>query len=618
MIFAPSAPKSAIGRHRHGPQITSAGIQYRLWTTTAKSVAAMVETAGESAPRKIPLKNEVDGWFCGLDPAGKPGDRYRFRLDDAIDVPDVASRFQPCGLAGSSEIVDPSRFPWLATKWQRPSAERLVIYELHVGTFSNSGNYGGVVRHLEHLAELGVNAIQLMPLGAFPGQRNWGYDVVLPFAPASAYGTPDELRQLIDRAHGRGLAVNIDVVYNHVCGEPNFLKATCPHYFKTKRANLWGDLLNFDGDYSEAVRGFFIQNAEYWFDEFRADGLRLDATHAIEDESGNHVLQEISEAVHRRGGFVIAEDDRNDAQVVRPVAEGGLGMDAVWADDFHHTVKSKVRPEPIAHFRSYQGSGGEIAETLDHGWLFRGQYFPQWKRPRGTECRDRNVSQFIYCISNHDQAGNRPLGERLHHLVSPEAYRAVSMLFLLLPYSPMLFMGQEWACETPFVFFTNHGGEFGKGVSKGRLKEFGDSGAHWPADMVASMPEPEAEAAFLRSKLDWSELKAPSHQSILQLYRECLALRNIDSVFARRGREHWMAWSEEETVFLHYGDQGQAERLIVCRFDGSAPLANLAPGWELRLSSNEPRFGGSGTSFSRSEHSASLSAPEAIVLTRNP
>ena len=617
MIVAPSVSRHAAGLHRHGPQITSAGIQYRLWTAIAKGVVAIVETTGEAAPRTIPLEDAGEGWFCGLDPAGKPGDRYRFRLDDAFDVPDVASRFQPSGVSGPSEIVDSSHFPWLATNWLRPSAERLVIYELHVGTFSQPGTYAGVISHLDHLVELGINAIQLMPLGAFPGQRNWGYDVVLPFAPANAYGTPDELRQLIDQAHGRGLAVIIDVVYNHVCGEPNFLKATCPHYFKPSGSNPWGSLLNFDGEHSEAVRGFFIQNAEYWLNEFHVDGLRLDATHAIEDGSEKHILQEISEAVHR-DALVIVEDDRNDAQLLRPVAEGGLGMDAVWADDFHHTVKMKVHPEPMAHFRSYRGSGEEIAETLDHGWLFRGQFFPQWARSRGTECRDREGSQFSYCISNHDQTGNRPLGERLHHMVSPEAYRAVSMFFLLLPYSPMLFMGQEWACEAPFVFFSNHGGDFGKGVSKGRLKEFSYSGAHWPADAVASMPDPESEDAFLRSKLNWGELKGPSHQSMLNLYRECLALRNFDSVLARRGRDHWLAWNEEETVYVRYGDQGRPERLIVCRFDDGAPLADLAPGWELLLSSNEARFGGNGTTFSRSEHTASLSAPETIVLTRNP
>jgi maltooligosyltrehalose trehalohydrolase len=422
----------------------------------------------------------------------------------------------------------------------------------------------------------------------------------------------------VDTAHGHGLAVIVDVVYNHVCGEPNHLQAVSPDYFRKENGNPWGSSLNFD---LPAVRAFFLGNAEYWFDEFQVDGLRLDATHAIVDNSEPHILGEIAAAAHLRGGFVIAEDDRNEVRLLRPKSEGGMGVDAVWADDFHHVLKMSLKPEAIGHFKSYQGSTQEMVETLDHGWLFRGQVFPQWKKPRGTDARERPAWQFIYCISNHDQTGNRPVGERPNHLVSPEAYRAASMFFLLQPYTPMLFMGQEWAAQTPFVFFSDHGGSFGAAVSKGRLNEFKQFGSEWPATMLTAMPDPESPDAFVRSKLDWQECATPANQTMLELYRECLRYRQEDPVLRGRERNNWKVWSDGGAIFIEYGLAVGERRLLIANFETGAskeialpPPSRAKSGWEKVFSSNEKRFGGDGLKPLVTNGEIQLSGASAVLL----
>jgi maltooligosyltrehalose trehalohydrolase len=562
------------------------------------------------------MRKNGAGWFEILDAQGKAGDLYEFELEGKTILPDVASRFQPRGVKGPSQVIEGESFFWNDENWQRPSLADLIIYELHLGTFTSEGTFVSAIDRLKQVRDLGVNAIELMPVGEFPGERNWGYDVVLPFAPAHSYGTPDDLRRLVEAAHGLGLAVILDVVYNHVCGEPNILERTSPQYFHKKNSNAWGGSLNFDGENSEAVREFFIQNAEYWLEEFHVDGLRLDATHAIQDDSPTHILTEIAAAVRRRGGFVIAEDDRNEARLLRPVGEEGLGLDAAWADDFHHVMKMKLKPEPIGHFASYAGSLDELKDTIEHGWLFRGQEFRQWKKPRGTDAIDRLPQQFVYCLSNHDQTGNRPMGERLNHLVDARAYRAASMFFLLLPFTPMLFMGQEWAAETPFVFFSDHGGEFGAGVSKGRLREFQNFGSQWPAEMIARMPDPEDPSAFQQSKLNWRELETQPHQRVLALYRECLRLRKADPVLHERERSNWKVWTESDCVFLKYGLKPGPSRLLIAHF-GEGAEATIEKGWRLKLSSGERRFDGQGENiFDIAANASKFTGPATILLER--
>ncbi|MCD6049880.1 MAG: malto-oligosyltrehalose trehalohydrolase, partial [Verrucomicrobia bacterium] len=535
-----------------------------MWSPDTKTVSVVINRAGDGGTCILPMEKDAEGWFAAHDPTGSSGDRYFFRLDEIRDVPDVASRYQPEGVRGSSQVMDSGTYAWRHPQWRHAPLEDLVIYEMHVGTFTEEGTFRSAMARLDDLCRLGVTAIELMPIGAFPGDRNWGYDVVLPFAPAHCYGTPDDLRRLVDAAHERNLAVILDVVYNHVCGEPNWLESTSKHFFHQETGNDWGKCLNFDGKHCLAVREYFLQNAIYWVEEFHIDGFRLDAIHAIHDSSPVHILQEITQAVHARGGFLIAEDNSNDAKWLRPAAQGGIGLDAAWADDFHHVVKMSVKPEQIAHFKSYQGTATELADTLDHGWLFRGDVFPYWKRPRGTECLDLSPEQFVYCISNHDQAGNRPLGERLHHIASPEAYRAASALLLLSPYTPMLFMGQEWGASSPFTFFTNHGGEFGARVSKGRCQEFKQYDAAWSPEVLAAMPDPEIRDGFTASKLNWAETNDAAHAAVLDLYRECLRLRRTDPVLRKRDRESWHVWAEGEVVWLLFtGPSGDFRLLLI-------------------------------------------------------
>jgi maltooligosyltrehalose trehalohydrolase len=562
------------------------------------------------------MRKDELGWFEVLDVQGKAGDLYEFELDGKLTLPDPASRFQPNGVYGPSQVIDGKSYSWKDKNWKRPELADLIIYELHVGTFTGQGTFVSAIDRLQHVRDLGANTVELMPAGEFPGERNWGYDVVLPFAPAHSYGTPEDLRRLVDAAHGLGLAVIMDVVYNHVCGEPNVLEMTSPRYFDKEDGNAWGSALNFDGPESAAVREFFIQNAEYWLEEFHVDGLRLDATHAIRDNSQTHILSRIAEEVRLHGGFVIAEDDRNDGRLLRPVAEGGLGMDATWADDFHHVMKMKLKPEPIGHFASYAGTLEELKDAIEHGWLFRGQEFRQWKKPRGTEAIGRPASQFVYCLSNHDQTGNRPIGERLNHLIDARAYRAASMFFLLLPYTPMLFMGQEWAAGTPFVFFTDHGGKFGAGVSEGRLREFKKFGSEWQAEMIARMPNPEDTAAFQQSKLDWREIETPAHQLVLALYRVCLRLRNEDPVLRRRGRSDWKVWTDHGCIFLRFGLAREPARLLVAHFDEGADVT-IEPGWQTRLSSEMRCFGGADQVFhDEAGGRISFVGPATILLER--
>ncbi|HEY1170256.1 MAG TPA: malto-oligosyltrehalose trehalohydrolase [Verrucomicrobiae bacterium] len=607
---------------RHGPEITDTGVRYHFWSPEVHSVSVTV-TAADSAERRIlELHKDHDGWFSVEDAQGRAGDLYLFKLDDKTDLPDVASRYQPEGVRGPSQVVDSRSFQWRNPHWRSPKMEDLVIYELHLGTFTPEGTFLSAMERLDYLKELGVNAIEIMPVNAFPGARNWGYDTVLPYAPADCYGTPDDFRRLIDAAHGKGLVVILDVVYNHVCGEPNLLEASCAHYFHEEKGNEWGKCLNFDGEHSDPVREYFLQNIIYWMEEFRVDGFRLDAVHAIHDKSSVHILEEITQAVHARSGIVIAEDNSNDASRLRKAVDGGFGMNAMWADDFHHVMKMCLKPEHIAHFKSYEGTVDELVKTLNHGWLYRGQSFPYWGRTRGTECNDLHPSQFVYCISNHDQAGNRPLGERLNHLISPEAYRAASMLFLLSPYTPMLFMGQEWSASSPFVFFSNHGGKFGEGVSIGRCREFKQFGAEWPETVIENMPDPEMEQSFKVSKLNWEELIGPAQETVLLLYKQCFRLRREDPILALRDREHWRVWSENNILFLQYADDKGGSRLLVtCLWSEVLTYADWplcvpwGKGWSVMMSSEEEGFGGkNGEHFDVSNRRFSFDRPISLLL----
>ena len=393
--------------------------------------------------------------------------------------------------------------------------------------------------HLAHVRDLGATAIEIMPVADFPGSRNWGYDGVCLYAPAHAYGHPDDFRALVNAAHGVGLAVILDVVYNHFGPDGNYLGLYIGDYLDEAAKTPWGGAIRYGDPAFKGLRDFVAANPTYWMREFHIDGFRLDATHAIFDPSPRHILKEITERIHARGGFAIAEDSRNDSRLILSRELGGFGFDAVWADDLHHTVRVANTRERESYYRDFAGSAAELVETLRHGWLYRGQYSVRRQKRRGTECRHLPPEKFVHCISNHDQIGNSAFGERISDAISDAAYRASSALLCLAPYTPMLFMGQEWRASAPFLFFTEHPPELGKLVVEGRRNEFKEFEAFRDPATRARIPDPQAPTTFARSKLCWSELADPPHAGVLALYRACLSLRQSESAFRPISRSLW-------------------------------------------------------------------------------
>ena len=485
------APES--DQRPRGAQPLAEGVRYGVWAPDALCVAAEVRRA--AAARTLALARKADGFWSVDDPGGAPGDLYLFRLDGGVPLPDPASRFQPAGVSGPSECVDPGAFVWRCPNWTRPRWAGQTTYELHIGAMSGEGTFRAAIPMLARIRDLGAEAIELMPLADFAGGRNWGYDGVALFAPARCYGRPDDLRALVDAAHGAGLAVILDVVYNHA-GPGSVLGSYTRDYFRTGESTPWGSGFNLDGPRSGPVRDFLLGNVCAWLDEYRMDGLRLDATHAIRDDSPTHLIDEMAGLAHERGAFLVAEDERNSARILRRQG-GGPGVDAAWADDFHHQVRVALTGTRESYFAGYGGSAASLADTIRHGWSYRGQPYPAWGgRPRGEPADHLPPEAFVYCIENHDQVGNRALGERLEHLVTPAQFRMASMLLCLGPHPVLLFMGQDWAASSPFLFFSDHGGELGRLVSAGRRREFGHNEA---------APDPESPSTFEASKLSWDE-----------------------------------------------------------------------------------------------------------------
>ncbi|MFT3781968.1 MAG: malto-oligosyltrehalose trehalohydrolase [Nibricoccus sp.] len=578
-----------------GAQVAPDGVTYRVWAPEEPEMSVVVTARG--AIRSLALEREEGGYWSVFDPEGRAGDLYQYKLSSGRLLPDVVSRFQPQGVHGPSECIDPAVYPWRATNWVRPRWSGQATYELHIGTFTPEGTYAAAIERLEAVRDLGVEAIEVMPVGDFGGDRNWGYDGVSLYAPARCYGRPDDLRALTDAAHGLGLAVILDVVYNHMGPSGNYLSFYSQYYMLEDQTNPWGQSFNLQGENSQPVRDFLLGNALYWLDEYRVDGLRLDATHAITDNSTPHFLSVLAEAVHARGGFLIAEDERNDATLITSRGEGGLGMDAVWADDFHHQVRVALTDIQESYFAAYGGRPEDLASTLAHGWTYRGQPYSPWKgRDRGSFCSHLPASSFVYCIENHDQIGNRPTGDRISQLVPPAQYRAASMLLCLSPYAPLLFMGQEWASTAPFLFFTNHGGELGRMISIGRCREFERLGQHWNPDVI---PDPEEEQTFERSKLNWSERESGSHASVFELYRECFRQRKSALTEKTRERANWHVQLWNTAIGIRYKSEDRHWLLLVAfqpvTLTRDFPAELQPPGgteWTILLHSEAKRFGG--------------------------
>ena len=569
-----------------GPLPTKDGVLYRVWAFCRKSVVAHIEKP-DGKKYTLPLAAAPGGYFFALDAQGAAGDLYGFSLDGAAPIPDFASHYQPRGVDGPSMVVDAGPFPWQATGWKRPVFNGHVIYECHVGTFTPAGTFRSAIERLDHLVSLGITALELMPVVDWAGKRGWGYDGVLLFAPFHGYGAPDDFRALIDACHQRGLAVILDVVFNHLGPSGNYSHQYSDYFFYQGKDNPWGQNFNLHGDNSQPVRAMLHHNIRYWLDEFRIDGFRMDATHTVHDPSDIHLLAEAADIVHSRGGFMIAEDDRNTRSVLDPKEKGGWHFDALWSDDFHHVMRVSQTGDQRYFYSMFKGSADEVVQTLQHGWFYAGQTSPFHKQPRGTVADDFPPQCFVYCISNHDQVGNRLLGDRFHQVISPAAYRAVSLFLCLVPETPMLFMGQEWGANTPFLYFTDMPGDLGRLIREGRAREFLQTNFATPEN-IGQMSDPQAEETFLRSKLDWSELERRGHQELLDLYRTGLKFRREFFGTGNPPRDQWKVKVQERAVVIRYKI---GNRTVAVYYHLTGP-SQVPPG-KVLFRSNAQEFGGS-------------------------
>jgi maltooligosyltrehalose trehalohydrolase len=605
-----------------GAELQGEGVQFRTWTTGKKKVSVVVLGDHESVVREIPMEREASGYYSAIDPAASPGTLYKYRLDSNL-VPDLASRFQPQGVHGPSEVVDGHSFRWTDAGWKPTALHELLIYELHIGTFTQEGTFEAIAARFDYLKRVGVNAIELMPIADFAGDRNWGYDGVSIYAPSRAYGRPDDLRTLVNVAHQAGLTVILDVVYNHLGPDGNYMGVYSDRYFNASHHTPWGAAFNLDGPDAAPVRNHFAENPLYWVKEFHIDGFRLDATHAIPDDSPKHLIQEISERIQTLGGLVICEDPRNERKLLLARDQGGYGCDAVWADDFHHVVRVQMTKENEGYMAYFKGTMEELVKTVREGWLFTGE-LQKDGIPRGTPGADLEPEHFVHCISNHDQVGNRAYGERLNQLISPAAYRAASALLLMEPYTPMFFMGQEWAASTPFLYFTDHHDELGKGVTEGRRKEFAEFSDFRDPAKRARIPDPQKLATFTNSKLDWTELEGQPHLETLRLYRDFLRFRRENLTDRRRGR-----WQVEQVsgtaIAIRYRRKDTGDILMVAQLLENETILGLEvnellrPGkgrtWKAVISTNEKIYGGTEAGhFDHDGHKVALIGPELIVF----
>jgi maltooligosyltrehalose trehalohydrolase len=560
-----------------GAQLTADGnVRFRLWAPGATRIELCLEGRGPdggTGDALLRMGRDEHGWFeLTTDRAG-PGSRYGFRVDGDLRVPDPAARFQPADVHGPSEVVDPAAYRWRDGAWRGRPWEEAVVYELHVGAFDAPGTYDGVRRRLDYLAELGVTAIELMPLADFPGGRNWGYDGVSLYAPDACYGRPEGLKALIDAAHARGLMVLLDVVYNHFGPEGNYLHAYAPQFFSSSHDTPWGVAINLDGADSYWVRQFFIENALYWLEEYHFDGLRLDAVHALIDASEPHLLTELAARVDETLGadrhvHLVLENDDNAARYLASETGSRGRYEAQWNDDLHHALHTTLTGESGGYYADYADRPVEhLARCLTEGFAYQGERSAYRDgRHRGEPSRHLPPSAFVNFIQNHDQVGNRAFGERIASLCDAQALRAATALLMLAPSPPLLFMGQEWGCEQPFLFFCDFGPDLAARVAAGRRAEFARFPEFRDPARRAEIPDPTDTATFEASVLDWSALKHPSAEAWLQLHRDLLAVRRREIlprlVTLAPGQAACESLGERAFVATWPDDDGGALRLV--------------------------------------------------------
>jgi maltooligosyltrehalose trehalohydrolase len=569
-------------------------VEFLVWAPRAEKVEVHVVEPGE---RMIPLRAGERGYHHAVAEGVEPGSLYFYRLGGTTDRPDPASRWQPRGVHGPSAVVD-GRFEWTDADWKGLAREEYLLYEIHVGTFTREGTFDAILPRLDELKALGVTAIELMPVAEFPGSRNWGYDGVYPYAVQSSYGGPEALKRLVDACHARGLAVVLDVVYNHLGPEGNYLSEYGP-YFTSRYRTPWGEAINFDGAASDEVRRYFIGNALDWITDYHVDGLRLDAVHAIVDPSARPFLEDLGLAVHQRAAKlgrrvqVMPESDRNDARLVRERERGGLGLDAVWNDDFHHALHTLLTGERAGYYLDF-GSVGDLGKAFTEHFVYTGQYSAYRQRGHGNCAADVAASRFIVFAQNHDQVGNRMRGDRLSVLGTFEDAKLAAGVTLLSPYLPLLFMGEEYGETAPFLYFVSHGDrDLIEAVRRGRREEFAAFG--WRDNP----PDPQAESTFLRSRIDWELRSAPRHSTLCQFYGELIRLRRQVPALADLNTQNLRAVvSEKERALAVFRSAGRSEALAIFHFgDQAARLAvrGAEGAWRKELDSADKRWLGNGS-----------------------
>lgn len=606
-----------------GAEATTAGVHFRVWAPSRKRVDVVLD---QDLQKIIPLIREDGGYFSGAAADARPGSRYKYRLDGGDQFPDPASRFQPEGPHSWSEAIDPSQFRWTDQNWRGVPLEGQAIYEMHIGTFTKEGTWQSAREHLPRLAETGITVLEVMPVAEFPGRFGWGYDGVHLFAPTRLYGRPDDFRRFVDLAHSLGMAVILDVVYNHIGPDGNYLPQFSPHYFSETETTDWGPAINFDSGDSEPVREFFIANAGYWMDEFHLDGLRLDATQDIHDRSTDHILAAIARQVRHkaspRSALVIAENEPQQVKLIRSPDEGGYGLDALWNDDLHHSAMVALTGRNEAYYSDYLGKPQELISALKYGFIYQGQRYSWQNKRRGSPSLRLNPASFVTFIQNHDQVANSAFGVRIQFLTDPGRYRAMTTLLSLAPGTPMLFQGQEFGASSPFLFFADHKKELAQTVRRGRIEFLSQFRSLATVEMSGRFPDPSDPATFERSKLDQTERER--HAEIYALHRDLLRLRREDRVFRAQkpGGLDGAVLSHDGFVLRFFGEEGD-DRLLLVNFGvdlhlDPAPEPLLAPpesaDWVRMWSSEDPKYCGYGTPLLDTRANWRIPGHAAVVL----
>lgn len=574
------------------------------------------------------MSPEANGYYSVHVPAAAAGNLYMYRLDNEGSYPDPASRFQPDGPHKHSQVIDPTQYRWHDETWRGISIEGQIIYELHIGTFTSQGTWKSALTELPHLAELGVTVLEVMPVGEFPGKFGWGYDGVHPYAPTRLYGVPDDFRTFVDQAHALGMAVILDVVYNHLGPDGNYLPLFSRHYFTSEHKTDWGEAINFSGASSGPVREFFTANAGYWVEEFHLDGLRLDATQNIYDDSKDHVLGAIVREVRQKCGgrstIVIGENEPQNTRLIRAQEDGGYGLDALWNDDFHHSAMVRLTGRNQAYYTDYLGSPQEFVSAAKYGLLYQGQWYKWQHQRRGSPALDSAPTAFVNFIQNHDQIANTARGRRAHLLTGPGLYRAMTALLLLAPGTPLLFQGQEFASSSPFLYFADLKEDIIKLVRDGRRKFLGQFRSLALPEMWDVFPDPCAPSTFDLSKLDHSERNKNSE--VYRLHKDLLRLRSQEPAF--RPHQHSIdgaVLSPDAFLLRFFGEV--EELLVIVNFGldlhlSPAPEPLLAPPdnneWDVLWSTEDPRYGGDGTPQLDTVEGWEIPGHAAVVLKPAP